>query len=438
MASSLKASRQGLEIVDWARRQKGWNRQAYAWYEKAHTTLPTLKRFWQGEPIEQETFINICQAVGLEDWEQIVDSTNVCIPLSPPTPAIDWGEAPDGNVFYRRNEELTTLKQWIVQDCCRVVALLGMGGIGKTALAVHSAEQMQDKFDYVIWRSLRNAPHINDLLAHLIQFLSSQSNTYLPEDTDDRISILIEHLRSSRCLLILDNVEAILSSGNLAGHYRDEYEGYGELLRRLGEERHQSCLMLLSREKPKEIAWLEGKTSPVRALQLTGLKEAEAREILKFQGLSGEENWGELIKLYRGNPLALKLISTTIQELFNGSVSQFFQYQTLVLSELSHILEEQFERLSDLEKEVMRCLAIERQPVSLLKLREDISSPLSQSELMEVLKSLGRRSLIEKATPTLIEKTKNEDENESEVLFTLQPVVMKYVTKYHLSPNLRP
>jgi len=430
MASSLRASRQGLEIVDRARRQKGWNRQAYVWYKKAHTTLPTLKRFLQGEPVEQETFINICQAVGLEQWEEIVDSTNACIPLSPPSPIADWGEAPDVTVFYGRNEELTTLKQWIVSDRCRVVALLGMGGIGKTALAVLSAEQIQNEFEYVIWRSQRNAPLVNDLLAHLIQFLSSQPQTYLPENTDDRISILIEHLRQHRCLLILDNVEAILSSGNLAGHYREGYKGYGELLRRLGEERHQSCLILLSREKPKEIAWLEGKTSPVRVLQLTGLQEAEAREILKFQGLSGEENWRNLIKLYRGNPLALKLISTTIYELFNGSVSQFIQYSTLVLSELYNILEEQFERLSDLEKEVMCCLAIACQPVSLLKLREDISSTLSQSELMDVLKSLGRRSLIE--------KTKNEDEDESEVLFTLQPVVIKYVTRYHLPLNLRP
>jgi len=55
--------------------------------------LPTLKRFWQGEPVEQETFINICQAVGLEHWEEIVDSTNACIPLSLPSPIADWGEA---------------------------------------------------------------------------------------------------------------------------------------------------------------------------------------------------------------------------------------------------------------------------------------------------------------------------------------------------------
>lgn len=349
MASSLRASRQGLEIVDRARRQKGWSRQASIWYQTALTSQATLKRFLQGEPIEQKTFINICQAVGLEHWQEIVDSTTVPIlSLSSPAPTTDWGEAPDVTVFCGRHEELTTLKQWIVSARCRVVALLGMGGIGKTALAVRSAEQIQDEFEYVIWRSLRNAPLVNDLLAHLIQFLSPVPPTYLPEDTDDRLSILIEHLRGHRCLLILDNVEAILSSGNFAGHYREGYEGYGELLRRLGEERHKSCLVLISREKPREIAFLEGNPSQVRALQLTGLKEVEARIILTSRGLSGEESWGTLIKLYRGHPLALKLISITIHELFNGSVSQFIQYSTIVIGDICNVLEEQVERLSDL------------------------------------------------------------------------------------------
>jgi len=53
--------------------------------------------------------------------------------LSPLSPIADWGKAPDVTVFYGRNEELTTLEQWIVSDRCRVVALLGMGEIGKTA-----------------------------------------------------------------------------------------------------------------------------------------------------------------------------------------------------------------------------------------------------------------------------------------------------------------
>ncbi|MFB8795692.1 MAG: NB-ARC domain-containing protein [Microcoleus sp.] len=48
--------------------------------------------------------------------------------------------------------------------------VLGMGGIGKTAISVKILKHIQEHFDYVIWRSLRNAPPILDLLADLIQF----------------------------------------------------------------------------------------------------------------------------------------------------------------------------------------------------------------------------------------------------------------------------
>lgn len=53
------------------------------------------------------------------------------------------------------------------------------GGIGKTSLAVKIAEQVQDEFKFVIWRSLRNAPPIKDLLtkASSIFFCSARSRS---------------------------------------------------------------------------------------------------------------------------------------------------------------------------------------------------------------------------------------------------------------------
>jgi hypothetical protein len=69
------------------------------------------------------------------------------------TPHQDWGEAPDSTGFTGRTQELATLERWIVDERCRLVALLGMGGMGKTALAIKLAQAVQHRFDYVVWRS---------------------------------------------------------------------------------------------------------------------------------------------------------------------------------------------------------------------------------------------------------------------------------------------
>lgn len=186
--------------------------------------------------------------------------------------------------------------------------------------------------------TLRNAPPVEDILAELIHFLSNQQETDLPETINARVSRLLAQLRKHRCLLVLDNAESILRSGDRAGQYREGYEGYGQLLRCIGETCHQSCLVLTSREKPRGLASKEGEKLPVRSLQLKGLKEAEGQEVLKIKGLSGlEDECGNLIKLYGGNPLSLKIVSRTIQDVFDCNISEFLEQGIAVFSDIRDI-----------------------------------------------------------------------------------------------------
>lgn len=325
----------------------------------------------------------------------------------------DLGEAPDISLFYGQAEALATMEQWTIQEHCRLIALFGLGGAGKTSLAVKAAKIFQGQFDRTIWRSLRDAPLPEDIVFNWLVFLSDGQEASFPATIDRAISCLIGYLRSSRCLLILDNVESVLLSGSTSGEYKEGYEGYGTLFTRLAEINHKSCLILTSREKPKEVGWFEGQLLPVRSLRVVGLNQSDGKALLQAKGLAGEQHDCEtLIDIYQGNPLALKIVSTTIKDLFDGQISTFLDGGATAISDIWRLLDQQFNRLSDLEKQIMYWLAINRDRVSLAELRDDLLGSVPERMLLGALESLQRRALIEGKSSS----------------FTQQSVVMEYVT----------
>src|ERR1700694_4793355 len=124
----------------------------------------------------------------------------------------DRGEAPVITNFYGREQELADLQYWIVNEGSQMVLVHGIGGIGKTMLTSSLMDQIKGNFEYAFWRSLQNAPPIENILKSCIQFLSDHKQTSLPEHLNQQILMLIENLRSHRCLVILDNVESVLGS----------------------------------------------------------------------------------------------------------------------------------------------------------------------------------------------------------------------------------
>lgn len=125
---TLKASNLGLAKIKQARKAKGWTIDDYRWLELASQFLGvswsetgyfaygisegTWKGFLYGKyAINADGFKAFCQALGLS-WQDVVEGYG----------QQDWGEASDVSQFFGREEEIATLKHWIVEDKCRLIS----------------------------------------------------------------------------------------------------------------------------------------------------------------------------------------------------------------------------------------------------------------------------------------------------------------------------
>lgn len=334
---------------------------------------------------------------------------------------IDLGDAPEIFRFFDRTSELSTLENWITQDRTRLIALLGISGIGKTTLSLSLIDRIKTQFDYVIYRSLRFSPTLDATVTNLLQIFSQQSET--PQSIETKISQILDYLRKNRCLIVLDDVQMLLGSGQLAGQYKTGYEDYQLFFKLIAEVCHQSCLILNSWEKPREIARLEKDDRPVRSIVLSSLEVAAAQNILREQKLADEETWSTLIDIYQGNPLWLELTATLIRELFGGRVSEFLQCEMPILDEsLQFQLSLPFGRLTAAELAVMVYLGDRSEPVAVSQFFNKI--PFSPSEIVNAVRSLGSRFLLDAR------------EEEKITLFSLNPVLKQYVKTLQTNGNV--
>ncbi len=138
-----------------------------------------------------------------------------------------------------------------------------------------------------------------------------------------------------------------------------------------------------------------------------------------------QETFKLLFDWYAGNPFFLKLIASAIQELFDGNINEFIEHKIVVFGDIRASLDQQFNRLSQLEKHILYLLAVNQDVASVKELQQHntpgLSPRLSQRLILESIELLQRRSLIERQASS----------------FYLSHVLREYIIEHLIEENFK-
>lgn len=193
--------------------------------QKQYETCQALLQQELGVSVDEET-TQLYQCLHLDTPGSIAP---VSSPLSAPSPVQPTQtDTPatihipyQGTPFFGRQKELNEIVDLLSAPQCRLVTLIGIGGIGKTRLAVESAQAFLSKngmvsssvalftdgIVFVPLASIDTADQIIPTLAHFLGF-----SFYGKESPKQQ---LLNYLRAKSMLLIFDNFEHILEGGHL-------------------------------------------------------------------------------------------------------------------------------------------------------------------------------------------------------------------------------
>jgi hypothetical protein len=403
MADTLRASENGLMIIDDARRRKCWTKtETLEWRTLANVSQATLKRFWRRRSIDRVAFVNICKVVGV-DWREVVE--------------LETGQPESylskGNLSKNHSENSPQLGVFIPCQRCRVVwgredlateilnqlqnpnnlpivCLWGGPGYGKTELAAQVARQSIDngKFFDVLWVTARanelvEGKIVSKSLADSVE--SYNSRVFWGEIANQlkcSINNVKEKLKKNKFLIVLDNAET---------------SDIQEILAQLVDVLNPSRALLTSRIKTKP--------QFVKIFDVKGLDKSWVLKFLhdeaKYNNIkclieATEDQLHQIHELSCGAPLALHFVVGRVfhDGVLEPVISELIEAGKQVEVFYKFCLETAWQRIGEDSKNILRYAGhVADAGVLCVDLEQKLN--LSSSQLNEALSHLRQWYLVE-------------------------------------------
>lgn len=206
--------------------------------------------------------------------------------------------------FFGRAAELTLLDAALTSAGPSVVALVGPGGQGKTAIVQHWLHQPRPAVDGLFFWSFYRGKDVDLCLR---DWLAYADGLDAPPEVSAAwcVDRLLPRLRRERWVVVLDGAEVVQHE---AGPWRGRFvhPDLGRLLEELGSEATPGALVLTTRFELPTLT----RRPFVRLVSLDRLDEASARELLRSLGVTTDER--RLADLAGRHAKAVELLGTYV------------------------------------------------------------------------------------------------------------------------------
>ncbi len=236
-------------------------------------------------------------------------------------------QTPPEENFVGRDEELDTITEWYKNPEVRIGALIGWGGVGKSAIVRKWYDTLEDnniRPDGIFWWNFYVLPYLEQFLNALLRYVSGgQVEPGAIKGTWEKVDRIKEYIVGQGAyLIVLDGLEE-MQKGQTSGEEFGcmAHKECTEMLKFLADTKGDGLCLITTRYLLKDIRSYKG--TVYQKEDIERLSDEDGRRLFKKVGVTGsKEEIDSVIEEYEGHALSLTLLSKYLVEDFGGDITK--------------------------------------------------------------------------------------------------------------------